>query len=147
MGFRIDGSDYEIPEFDSFTMGEAMILYDHSKLSLEDFALDEDDPKQAEALRKNILNPGTVLSRMIVAYLRGNPGTSRDAAEAIVEGSNWLETYLSYTERFKGDAGPPESRSDEDAESSASSPAPSGESSTPSSGGPDATPEPTGTSA
>lgn len=126
MGFRIDGSDYEIPEFDTFTMGEAVILYDLSHLSLEDFALNEDDPKQAEALRKNILNPGTVKARMVVAYLRGNPGISRDSAEAVVDSSNWLEAYLQYTERLKGDAAPLVNATDDSGESTESSSDPSG---------------------
>lgn len=146
MGFRIDGSDYEIPEFDTFTMGEAVILYDLSHLSLEDFALNEDDPKQAEALRKNILNPGTVKARMVVAYLRGNPGLSRDSAEAVVDSSNWLEAYLQYTERFKGDAAPLATSTAGDAASTESSSAPSGGTSPSDSAEPDETPGATGTS-
>lgn len=146
MGFRIDGSDYEIPEFDTFTMGEAMTLKRLSGLGLEDFALNEDDPVQAEALRRNILHPGVVLTRMVIAYQRGNPGTSIEAAQAIVENSNWLEAFLQYTERFKGDAGPLVNENSGPDESSESSSDPSGGTSVSASAKPGETPEPTGTS-
>lgn len=142
MGFRIDGSDYEIPEFDTFTMGEAMVLYDHTKLSLDDFVADEDDPKQAEALRKNVLHPGTVLTRMIVAYMRANPGQSRDATEKLIEGSNWLASYSQYLAQFRGDVSPP----DEMPEDSSSESEPSGQTSKSGSDEPGEIPEPTGTS-
>lgn len=114
MGFRIDGSDYEIPELDSFTMGEAFILYQKTAspgipgLSLADFALDEEDPKQAEALRRNLLHPGTVLTRMIVAYMRGNPGASQGTAEALLERANWLQSYVEYAAGLGADASPPD---------------------------------------
>lgn len=131
MGFRIDGSDYEIPELSSFNMGEAFLLYDKTNLTLADFALDEDDPLQAVTLRRNILHPGTVLTRMIVAYQRGNPGASVESATALIEKTNWLEAYTQYTERFARDVDPPEVTRTENATeggvaSSASSSAPSG---------------------
>lgn len=143
MGFVIDGSEYEIPEFDSFTMGEAFILYEHTKLSLDDFVADEDDPKQKEALRKNILHPGTVFTRLVVSYLRGNPGVSQGAAEKIIRESNWLETYKQYLSMFdRGDAVPPAVAPGDN-----SSPSdPSGSTSGIDLGEPGETPEPIGTS-
>lgn len=127
MGFRIDGSDYEIPELGSFLMGEAMILYDNTGLMLSDFALDEDDPTQAEKLTRNILHPGTVKTRMVVAYMRGNRNASREAAEAIIDQSNWLEAYLGYTAAFRSeDAAPLANQNAEGTENEASSNGPSG---------------------
>lgn len=128
MAFRIDGSVYEVPELGTFTMGEALILYDNTGLSLESFVLDADDPKQAQQFTKAILHPGTVFSRMVVAYLRGNPGASREQAEAIIEKGNWLEAYLQYTAEFGSDASPPGLESSRE-ERPTSSPIPSGETS------------------
>lgn len=148
MGFRIDGSDYEIPEFDTFTMGEAVILYDHTKLSLDDFVADPDDPREKEAFRKNLLHPGTVFTRMVVAYLRANRGASRSAAEEIINNSNWWESYQDYLKALTaGDADPP-APSGEDSlpEKPSSSNEDSGGTSSDDSEEPGATPQPTGTS-
>lgn len=70
--FVIQGSDYPVPDWISFTMDESEILYDKAKITLAD--VDEDTP----------FTPGLLSSLMIVAYMRGNPGMSRKAAEAVV---------------------------------------------------------------
>lgn len=148
-GFLIDGQTYEVPDLETFNMDEAMILYDNSKLGLEDFALDEDDPKSAEQLKKNLLHPGYVRTLMTVAYLRGNQGLGREKAEAVIGGSSWFDAYQSYAEKIKAaDAGPPEMtpepEGDADGTTSTSS-GHSGDGSTSGSAEPGEIPVPTGT--
>lgn len=150
-GFIIDGLHYEVPSLDSFNMDEAQVLYDLSRLTLEDFAVDEDDPAAAAKLHENIKNPGFVRTLMTVAYMRGNRGISRSKAEAVIGGSNLFEALKQFGESVEADAGPPEvSRSEPEPpdsdESTASLNGHSGESSTSNSAEPAENPAPTGIS-
>src|SRR5574337_617209 len=90
-GFVIDGITYEVPTLDSFTMGEAKILYLCSGLSLEDFAVDEEDAEASARLKRNVRNPGFIEALMRIAYLRGNPGITDSKAESVVSKANLVE--------------------------------------------------------
>lgn len=105
-GFLIDGTAYDVPTLDSFTMDEAEILYKCSGLTLEDFAIDEEDPSASAQLLKNVRNPGFLRALMTVAYLRGNPGMSTSKAEAVIGKASLVEALESLAE--VGDDGPPE---------------------------------------
>lgn len=92
-GFKIDGKEYPIPGFETFDMDEATILYEHCGMGLEDFAVDEEDPEQLAELAKKIKHPGFIRSLMIVAFLRGNAGSSRQKAETVIGASNLFDAY------------------------------------------------------
>lgn len=105
-GFVIDGTHYEIPTLDSFTMAEAKILFDCSGLALEDFAVDEADPDATDGLRKNLRNPGFIEALMVVAYKRGNPNASLAKARELIGQANLVEAIKNMVD--EDDAGPPE---------------------------------------
>jgi len=110
-GFRIDGVVYDVPTLDSFTMDEAEILYKCSGLSLEDFAVDEDDPEQAEQFSKNLRNPGFIRAMMTVAYIRGNPGVTPAKAGTIIGKSNLIEAIQNFVGEVDADSPPEPERS------------------------------------
>lgn len=127
-GFLIGEVFYDVPGLDSFNMDEAEILYKCSGLTLEDFALDEEDPEQAAQLAVNIKNPGFVRALMIIAYLRGDSNTTYAKAASVIGKTNVLEALKNLAE---GDVDPPEPTRTENGnadsgESSASSSVPSG---------------------
>jgi hypothetical protein len=70
--FVIQGVDYPVPEWISFTMDESEILYDKAKMTLDQ--ADED----------LVFTPGLLSALMLIAYMRGNPGVSRKHAEKII---------------------------------------------------------------
>lgn len=107
--FVIDGKDYPIPTFDSFDMDEAQILYDLSGLTLEDFAIpDEDeDPDAAAELERKMRNPGFIRALMEVAYRRGNQGVTVARVKSVIGRSNLVTAYENWLEGLV-DAGPPE---------------------------------------
>lgn len=94
--FVIDGVDYPIPGLDSFDMDEAVILYEHCKLSVEDFAIDDEDPEEVEELAEKTKHPGFVKALMIVAYMRGNRGVKRNKAEVVIGKSNLMDAYEAF---------------------------------------------------
>lgn len=127
-GFIIDGTAYDVPTLDTFSMDEAEILYKCSGLTLEDFAVDEEDPEASEQLIKNIRNPGFIRALMTVAYIRGNPGISQARASSVIGKANLLDAIKEFAE---ADADPPEltrttNEPDEPVASSESSSDPSG---------------------
>lgn len=144
--FVIDGMSYEVPTLDSFTMSEAKILYRCSGLSLEDFAIDEDDPEASGKLQKNIRNPGFIEALMTVAYVRGNKGISEAKAASVIGQSNLVEALQTFV-GSEDDADPPVPSEAPATEGSSVSPSdPSGDASMNGSDAPAKTPEPTGTS-
>lgn len=70
--FVIQGIEYPVPEWISFTMSESEILYDKAKLTLDQA---DDDL---------VFTPGLLSALMLIAYMRGNPGISRKAAEKLI---------------------------------------------------------------
>lgn len=147
--FVIDGADYPIPGLESFNMDEAVVLYDCSGLTLEDFAIDEDDQEQVDELESKTKNPGFIKALMIVAYMRGN-GVSRKKAEGLIGNSNLFEALKAFVVDDGKDPTEPQ-KSEQSTlsspESSGSSGDSSGIASATSSDEPEATPELTGTSA
>lgn len=150
-GFMIDGTLYEVPSLDSFTMDDAQILYDYSGLTLEDFVPAEgQDPDEENAeLSGKLRNPGFVRALMHVAYQRANPKVSPQRVKAMI-GSASLIGALEHLadDEPEGDAVPPAVTTEHDGSSprsSVGSNGSSGAASTPSSDAPDVLPVPTGT--
>jgi hypothetical protein len=119
--FVIQGSDYPVPEWISFTMDESEILYDKAKMTLDQ--ADED----------LVFTPGLLSALMLIAYMRGNPGVSRKRAEMII-GAVPLADAIEHLagEEEEEDAGPPslapsETESPGENESSDESPPSTGE--------------------
>lgn len=92
--FVIDGREYEIPSLDTFTMGEALTLYEYSGLALEDID---------EAIGGH---PGVIAAFMHISYERGNPGVKKAAVRRMIESSNLAEALEQF--QGEGDESPPE---------------------------------------
>ena len=94
--FVIQGSDYPVPEWISFTMDESEILYDKAKMTLDQA---DDDL---------VFTPGLLSALMLIAYMRGNPGMSRKNAEKVI-GAVPLADAIEHLagEDEEEDAGPP----------------------------------------
>lgn len=120
--FVIQGVDYEVPGFDTFSMDEAQILYELTGLTLEDF------DENAEAELK--LSPGLLRTMMLVALMRGNPKMGRAAADKIAGQVKQLDA-IEYLAGDEDDAVPPTSPemsgSGSSSDSSANSSGPSSE--------------------
>lgn len=95
--FVIQGSDYPVPEWITFTMDESEILYDKAKMTLDQ--ADED----------LVFTPGLLSALMLIAYMRGNPGVSRKRAETIIGAVPLAEAieHLAGGTDEEEDAGPP----------------------------------------
>lgn len=92
--FLIDDREYEVPDLDSFTMGEAVVLYDYSGLSVDEVI---DHPK----------HPGVISAFMHIAYQRGNPAASKASVRELVESCSLVEALS----KLAGDEpNPPEQR-------------------------------------
>ena len=148
--FVIDGDNYEIPDLGSFNMTEAVVLYDHCGLTLEDFAIDEDDPDQVEELAQKTKHPGFIQSLMVVAYMRGNRNVKRLKAEQVIGNSNLIEAYEAMVIAGAAEDPTEPQKSEEPKKASGSKKSSSGGSSggdsKKSSDEQEETPEPTGTS-
>lgn len=122
-GFLIDGTLYEVPSFDTFTLDEAQILYDYAGLTLEEFVPAEDGPGEQERqadLDRKLKNPGFIRALMHVAYQRGNPKLSPQRVKALVGAANVFEA-LEKLAAEEGDALPPASTTGPDGSSPTSS--------------------------
>lgn len=146
-GFLIDGTHYEVPTLDSFTMNEAEILYKCSGLALEDFAIDEEDPEAVSEFRAKTRNPGFLKALMTVAYIRGNSGTPVEAANRIIGAANLIDAMKALGDVAEADVDPPAVGADSAPENDSSSNDPSGGTSTSGSDEPDESLVPIGTSA
>jgi hypothetical protein len=97
--FVIQGKDYPVPDWATFTMDESIVLYDHAGLTLDQ--ADEDTR----------FTPGLVLALATIALMRGNPGMSRKQAEKIVGAIPLLDALEHMAdgddEDEEDDAGPP----------------------------------------
>jgi hypothetical protein len=93
--FVIQGSDYPVPEWISFTMDESEILYDKAKMTLDQ--ADED----------LVFTPGLLSALMLIAYMRGNPGVSRKRAEMIIGAVPLADAIEHLAGEEEEDAGPP----------------------------------------
>lgn len=93
--FVIQGVDYPVPDWFSFTMDESEILYDKTKLTLDQ--IDEDIK----------FSPGLLATLMIVAYMRGNPGAPRSRADKIIGQIQLTDVIETLFPDEEEDAGPP----------------------------------------
>ncbi len=143
--FLIDGVEYPIPGLETFNMADAFLLYEYSGLSLEDFAIDEEDPEQVEELGRKTKNPGFIFTLMLVAFLRGNKGTPKNKAVALIETSNLVSAYEAFLDAGMEEDPTPTQESEITAESSSGNGSDSGESSQMSLIEPDTSPVLTGT--
>lgn len=124
-GFEIDGTRYEIPRLDTFTMDEAQILYELSGVVQEDFAPEDpeasDEVKAAHeaGLESKIRNPAFKRALAHISYRRAHPDLPFDAAALAVGKANALDVTLAL---FKGEPeSPPEMSSPNEPESKPSS--------------------------
>lgn len=129
-GFTIADVIHEIPSLDTFTMDEAQVLYDYSGLTIEDFALDEEDPASEEKQLEKWKNPGFLRAMMHIAYQRANPRANRAKVQAVIGATNMIAAISTLAEA-EDDAVPPASTT----EPSGSSPSDSVEWSEPSGNG------------
>jgi hypothetical protein len=74
-GFLIDGTIYEVPALDSFTLDEEQVLYDWCQLVQEDFmSLEGETDEEYEERRAGLMRrPGFWAAWMQIAYQRANP--------------------------------------------------------------------------
>lgn len=144
--FVIDGDEYPIPGLESFNMFEAMTLYEYCGLSLEDFAIDEEDPDQVAELQEKTKNPGFIFALMLVAYLRGNKGLPKKRAADIIANSNIMGAYEAFLAAGMEEDPTRPQESNPTSESSSGNGSDSGDDSTKNSDEPEETPDSTGIS-
>lgn len=107
-GFNIDGTLYELPTLDSFTMDEAQIMYDYSGLSLEDFAEPEEETAEQAAERvRRFRNPGFLRALMHIAYRRQHPKLADGEIRQLVGSANLIDALKDLADDGETDAGPP----------------------------------------
>jgi hypothetical protein len=99
--FVIGGKEYEVPEVDSFTMGEAIIVWDYCQLSLDEVG-------------DNGRHPGLIAAFMHIAYQRGNPESEKVKVRELIEESSLVAAM----EKLGGDDANPPIRTTEEPPSS-----------------------------
>lgn len=124
-GFIIDGTRYEVPTLDTFTMDEAQVLYDYSGLGIEDFVPIAEPPAppdnadqdakaaydellaardgELEALNRKLRNPGFLRALVHVAYQRGNPKFTPQRVREAVGASDHTQNWVAFIEEGLGD--------------------------------------------
>lgn len=110
--FLIDGNEYPIPGLETFDMDEALTLYECCGLTLEDFAIDDEDEDEIAEMVQKTRHPGYVKALMIVAYQRGNAGVSKKKATAVIGRANLIEAYMAFV-KAGGEEDPTEAQSSE----------------------------------
>lgn len=99
-GFEIDGTTYDVPVFDSFTMDEAQVLFDYSGLAIEDFASADPDASEEErqaheaAILQRAKNPAFKRALLHIALQRGNPELSPSKVKEMVGQANLVAVAL-----------------------------------------------------
>lgn len=83
--FIIDGNPYPVPEMDTLTMGEALVVEEYTGLGLDQ--LDEIG-----------VRPSAIAALMHIAYARGNPDLSKRQVRELVESAKLVDALDSVTE-------------------------------------------------
>jgi hypothetical protein len=115
-GFTIDGEIYESPGLGELDMDEYQILYDYSKITIDDIvaAPDEtDDEKDARLAKYD--NPGFIRAMMHIAYRRAQPGVKDATVRTKIGAANVftaLSSLFGPEDQPEGDAGPPAQTTD-----------------------------------
>ncbi len=91
--FRIDGTEYPIPQIDSFTIDECGIFHDWTHVHVEEI---EDMP----------VNSMMIAAFMQIAYQRGNPSMPPAVARKQVGQSNLVEAMGAFAETQEDDPVP-----------------------------------------
>lgn len=91
--FKIDGTEYPMPDFETYNMDELQVLYDCSGFGIEDFAVDEDDDEAVEERDKKAKSPGILKAQLVVALMRS--GLSKRKAMAQIGAVNVFELLSS----------------------------------------------------
>lgn len=118
-GFIVDGTHYEVPTIDEFTLDEAQVLYDYCKLTLEDFAIIEAEDVDEDLVRQineKVRNPGFLRALLHIAYQRANPKLSAQKVKAAVGNAQLIENFVALNgpedeADEEGDARPPSEES------------------------------------
>lgn len=87
-GFLIDGEEYPIPDVNTFSLDEDLLLWEYADLAREDFVrvdpqLEDADELEAARLRK-LRHPGLMRTLLHVAYQRGNPDVKASAVKKLI---------------------------------------------------------------
>ncbi len=93
--FKIDGTEYPIPQIDSFTIDECGIFHDWTNVHVEEI---QDTP----------VNSMMIAAFMQIAYMRGNPGMAPAVARKMVGQSNLVEAMGAFSLDQEEDVRPPE---------------------------------------
>ncbi len=91
--FKIDGTEYPIPQIDSFTIDECGIFHEWTHVHVEEI---EDTP----------VNSMMIAAFMQIAYMRGNPGMAAAVARKMVGQSNLVEAMGAFSLEQEEDAVP-----------------------------------------
>jgi hypothetical protein len=92
--FLINGAEYEIPLFETFTIDECRVFYDWTKVHVEDV---DETP----------VNSQMIAAFMQIAYMRGNPGIKEQTARSLVGASNFADALERFNAATEEDADPP----------------------------------------
>ncbi|HSE44717.1 MAG TPA: hypothetical protein VLA89_05245 [Gemmatimonadales bacterium] len=128
--FVIDEVEYPIPGLDGMNMQEAVVLYERSGLTLEDFAIDDEDPEQVEELEQKTKHPGFLLALVQIAYMRGHPKVTRKRAEQVADQMDLIAAYEAVLKAGIDKDPTPTQQSEATSESSAGNGSASGDDST-----------------
>ena len=149
----IAGKEYPLVTMEAFTMADALVLYEYSGLTLEDFIPPdpdaEDEDAELERIEGKIRNPGVLAALVHVSYQRGNPTVKKEKVKRVVGETPLMDIYAALADDGEEDDEVPPPKESTSAPGEASQPASvdssdsSGPSSESTSDLPDATPPPT----
>lgn len=87
-GFLINGAEYAIPDVNTFSLDEDLLLWEYADLAREDFVRVDPELDDAEALeaarRQRLKHPGLMRTLLHVAYQRGNPDVKPSEVKKLI---------------------------------------------------------------
>ena len=107
--FVFDGQRLPIPDLETFTLAESVILYDNTGMTLEDFMPDEELSEEAANAERESKgrHPGFLLTLLHVAYQRAHPKFSVQKVRALIGSANLIEVIEAIEGIPEDDAVPP----------------------------------------